>query len=123
MAESGDVSQRALYRWASQLLEGQSFLRGGHMHSEHQTMQQVSITIDGIPLDIELANALAEQVAKRLADDFLLLAWYDGQREEEHPSVPECQHKPGWLAYAEGHGGNIRVRINDGEFDFIFVAV
>ncbi len=93
------------------------------MHGEHQVMQQVNIVIDGIPLDIEQANALAEQVAAHLASDFLLLAWYDGQRQEEHPSMPECQHKPGWLAYAEGHGGNIRVRINEGQFDFIFVSI
>jgi hypothetical protein len=50
----------------------------------------------------------------------MIVAWYDGQKGEEHPVVPECQHKPGWLAYAEGHGGNIRVNINDGEFEFIF---
>ena len=93
------------------------------MQNEAESMQQVGIVIGGTPLDVELANALAEQVARHLADDFLLLAWYDGQRKEEHPSIPECQHKPGWLAYAEGHGGNIRVQINAGEFDFIFAAV
>ena len=93
------------------------------MPGGHQDVQQVNIVIDGMPLDVGLANALAEQIAARFAKDFLLLAWYDGQREEEHPNVPECQHKPGWLVYAEGHGGNIRVRINEGEFDFIFVAV
>ncbi len=93
------------------------------MHEYRTEMQRVAINVEGIAMDIALANALAEQIAARLAEDFLLLAWYDGQRKEEHPSVPECQHKPGWLAYAEGHGGNIRVRINDGEFDFIFAAV
>jgi len=93
------------------------------MHEYRTEMQQIGIDIDGVPLDVELANALAAQVAACLAEDFLLLAWYDGQRNEEHPSVPECQHKPSWLAYAKGHGGNIRVRVNDGEFDFIFAAV
>jgi len=93
------------------------------MHEGHVEMQRIDIAIDGIPLDVALAKALAEQVASRLARDYLLLAWYDGQRNEEHPSVPECQHKPGWLAYAEGHGGNIRVSLNEGEFDFIFTAL
>ena len=39
---------------------------------------------------------------------------------EEHPEVPECQHKPGWLAYAEGHGGRVRVDVNETEYSFIF---
>jgi hypothetical protein len=34
--------------------------------------------------------------------------------------VPECQHKPGWLAYAEGHGGRVRVDVNETEYSFIF---
>ena len=37
---------------------------------------------------------------------------------EEHPEVPECQHKPGWLAYAEGHGGWVRVDVNETEYSF-----
>jgi len=86
-------------------------------------MQQINIGIDGIPLDVDLAKTLAEQIVSRLADEALLLAWYDGQRSEEHPDVPECQHKPGWLAYAEGHGGSIRVNFNDGEFEFIFAVL
>lgn len=93
------------------------------MHETETEMRQVVIDIKGVPLDVALANSLAERVAAHLAEEYLLLAWYDGQRNEEHPHVPECQHKPGWLAYAEGHGGNIRVRLNDGEFDFIFAAV
>ncbi len=75
------------------------------MHEYRTETQQIAIDIEGIPLDVALANTLAEQVVAHLAEDFLLLAWYDGQRNEEYPSVPECQHKPGWLAYAEGHGG------------------
>lgn len=50
----------------------------------------------------------------------LLIAWYGGVKGEEHPEVPECQHKPGWLAYAEGHGGRVRVDVNAGEYSFIF---
>jgi hypothetical protein len=50
----------------------------------------------------------------------MLIAWYDGKKGEEHPHVPECQHKPGWLAYAEGHGGRIRIDVNETEYSFIY---
>lgn len=91
------------------------------MHT--QDMRQIAISIDGMDVDYELGKTLAEQVVSRLTEDYMMVAWYDGQKGEEHPDVPECQHKPGWLAYAEGHGGNIRVNFNDGEFEFIFSSV
>lgn len=91
------------------------------MHT--QDMRQIAISIDGMDVDYELGKTLAEQVVSRLTENYIMVAWYDGQKGEEHPEVPECQHKPGWLAYAEGHGGSIRVNFNDGEFEFIFSSV
>ncbi len=66
------------------------------------------------------AKKLAEQEAGKKLSEPMLVAWYDGKRNEEHPHVPECQHKPGWIAYAEGHGGRLQVNLNDGEYSFIF---
>jgi len=37
-----------------------------------------------------------------------------------HPDVPECTGKPGWLAYAEGHGGRVRIDFNGNEFSLIY---
>lgn len=91
------------------------------MHT--QDMRQIAISIDGIGLDYGLGKILAEQLVLRLTEDYMMVAWYDGQKGEEHPEIPECQHKPGWLAYAEGHGGNIRVSFNEGEFEFIFSSM
>jgi len=54
------------------------------------------------------------------AHEPMLIAWFDGKKGEEHPHPPECQHKPGWPAYAEGHGGRLRVDVNQDEFSFIF---
>ena len=50
----------------------------------------------------------------------MLIAWFDGEKNEEQPEVLECQHKPGWLAYAAGHGGRVRVDVNKTEYSFIF---
>ena len=80
----------------------------------------IKINVEGKELDFALAKRLSEELATSLLSDPLLIAWYDGKKGEEHPSVPECQHKPGWIAYAEGHGGCIRVDINEGEYSYIF---
>lgn len=34
----------------------------------------------------------------------------------------KCSHQPSWLAYAQGHGGDITVDINQGEYLFIFTS-
>ena len=52
----------------------------------------------------------------------MLLAWFDREGGKESPEVPECQHKPGWLAYAESHGGDLKVDINHGAYVFIFAT-
>src|SRR3990167_8828218 len=56
------------------------------------------------------------------AEEPMLLAWSDRRRNEVSPDIPECQHQPGWLAYAESHGGNLKVEINRGEYVFVFRA-
>ena len=87
---------------------------------EHAEVLTLKLTIEGKELDFSLAKLLADGLASSSVSEPMLIAWYDGKKGEEHPQVPECQHKPGWLAYAEGHGGRIRVDINENEYSFIF---
>jgi hypothetical protein len=86
-------------------------------HAEIETLQ---LTLDEPEVNFATARHAAEALAaERIAEPFLI-AWYDGKKGEEHPAVPECQHKPGWLSYAEGHGGQLRVDVNGGEYCFVF---
>ncbi len=71
-------------------------------------------------LDFNAAHAMAEQAAIRVEPEVMLVAWFDGKAKKSHPDAVECTGKPGWLAYAESHGGDIRVNINHHEFVFIF---
>ena len=74
-------------------------------------------------LDFSQARRLADNLVSGSLSEPMLIAWYDGKKGEEHPQVPECQHKPGWLAYAEGHGGRVRVDVNETEYSFIYTDV
>ena len=87
---------------------------------KHVDFEIIKITVEGARLDFSLAKRLGEDLASGVVSDPMLIAWYDGKKGEEHPQVPECQHKPGWLAYAEGHEGRIRVDVNENEYCFIF---
>ncbi|MFV1983107.1 MAG: AF1514 family protein [Thiohalomonadales bacterium] len=87
---------------------------------KHSNIETVKLDIDEKNIDFALAKRLSEELASTIIQYPMLIAWFDGKKNEEHPSVPECQHKPGWLAYADGHGGRIRVDINENEYSFIF---
>ncbi len=90
---------------------------------KHAELLTLKINIEGKKLDFSLAKRLADNLVSGSISEAMLIAWYDGKKGEEHPSVPECQHKPGWLAYAEGHGGCIRIDINKTEYSFIYADV
>lgn len=87
---------------------------------EHVELRTIQVNIDGIDLAFSFVKHLCEEVASEVLDDPMLIAWFDGKRNEEHPHVPECQHKPGWLAYADGHGGCLRIDVNGVEYSFVF---
>ncbi|HJX16863.1 MAG TPA: AF1514 family protein [Acidiferrobacterales bacterium] len=87
-----------------------------------QGMRAVGLVVSGVELDFAAAQALAQTMATRHAKDAMLLAWFDREQGKESPQVPECQHKPGWLAYAESHGGNLKIDINHGAYVFIFAC-
>lgn len=83
-------------------------------------MQEIALTVDGVALDFETAQALAKTVAARRAEDAMLLAWWDRARRRASPDIPECQHQPAWLAYAESRGGRLMVNVNRGDYRFVF---
>ena len=55
--------------------------------------------------------------------EIVSVAWFDGKTGKGYPSVQECTSKPGWLAYAENRGGEIKVNVNHYDFVFVFAAV
>ena len=83
-------------------------------------MREIGVTISGLALEFATAQELAEALLSRRHKEAMLIAWFDRARGMESPQVPECTSKPGWLAYAESHGGNIQVTVNNGEYVFIF---
>lgn len=87
---------------------------------QHKDLETIKITVEGKEIDFLLARRLSEDMALTIVAEPMLIAWFDGKKGEEHPEVPECQHKPGWIAYAEGHGGRVRVDVNETEYSFIF---
>lgn len=85
-------------------------------------MRRFSLTVSGLPIEFKAAQELAKTAARSQAKEATLIAWFDRKQGKESPQIPECQHKPGWLSYAESHGGDIQVDINHGDYIFVFVS-
>lgn len=92
----------------------------GIIKLKHAKLLTLKINIEGKAPDPSLARKLADDLASGSLAEPMLVAWYDGIKGEEHPHVPECQSKPGWLSYAEGHGGRIRIDVNEDQYSFIY---
>ena len=83
-------------------------------------IETIRISVEGKELDFTLAKRLSEYLASDIVKYPMLIAWLDEKKGEEFPQIPECQNKPGWLVYAESHGGRIRVDVNENEYSFVF---
>ncbi len=73
------------------------------------------------------AMELAKKEALQHLDDFMLMSWYDRDRDFESPqhateSDEECAI-PGYVEYGISHGATLKIDIEKGRFVFFFTPV
>jgi hypothetical protein len=77
--------------------------------------------------DYRAAMTLANQEAKRRLKDYMLLSWYDRDRDFESPQhASECHLDsaiPGYVDYGVSHGATLKVDIEQGRFVFFYLPV
>jgi hypothetical protein len=73
---------------------------------------------------MRLANA---EAGKRLDGNYMLLSWYDRDRDFESPQhASECHQAsavPGYVDYGIHHGATLMVDIEHGRFVFFYLPV
>jgi hypothetical protein len=84
----------------------------------------VDLRVDDRSLDFRGARTLAEKKALEMSSDPMLLAWFDRRSGTYSPGDVVCcdRNKPTWLVYAQSHGADIFVDINDEDFIFAYKA-
>jgi len=79
------------------------------------------------PEDYLQAMRLANAEAERHLGDYMLISWYDRDRDFESPQhASECHLNsavPGYVDYGLYHGATLKVDIEDGRFVFFYVKV
>ncbi len=73
------------------------------------------------------AMALAKEEAAQHLEEFMLMSWYDRDRDFESPqhateSDEECA-VPGYVEYGISHGASLKIDMEKGRFVFFFTPI
>lgn len=84
----------------------------------------VSLKLEPPVANYLVAMQLADAEAKARWHDYMLLSWYDRDRDFEAPQhVSECHQTsavPGYVDYGIHHGATLKVDVEDGRFVFFY---
>lgn len=88
---------------------------------------QVKLAPEPSPGDYRAAMHLADAEAGARLGDYMLLSWYDRDRDFESPQhAGECHLDsaiPGYVDYGVHHGATLMVDIDGGRFVFFYLPV
>ncbi len=88
---------------------------------------QVTLNPEPSPVDYRAAMQLANAVASARLGEYMLLSWYDRDRDFESPQhASECHLDsavPGYVDYGVNHGATLMVDIETGRFVFFYLPV
>ena len=90
---------------------------------KYKLINPLKIKSDQPDLDFPAAQNMADQKAKSLSPDPMLVSWYNATTGESFPKL-DCGSpgKPAWLTYAESRNCDMTVDINDEQFVFIYLT-
>jgi hypothetical protein len=87
----------------------------------------VELTPDSALADYRAAMTIANQQAAQRLGEYMLLSWYDRDRDFESPQhSSECHLDsaiPGYVDYGVSHGARLKVDIEQGRFVFFYLPV
>lgn len=79
------------------------------------------------PADYRAAMSHADAEARARLGEFMLLSWYDRDRDFESPQhSSECHQTgavPGYVDYGLNHGARLMVDIEEGRFVFFYLPL
>ncbi len=87
----------------------------------------VEMNPEPLPVDYLQAMQLANQEAQGRLGEYMLLSWYDKDRDFESPQhASECHADsavPGYVDYGLYHGATLKIDIEQGRFVFFYLGV
>lgn len=91
------------------------------------SIQVVELFPEPAPADYRAAMQIADEEAARRLGEFMLISWYDRDRDFESPQhSSECHQDsaiPGYVDYGINHGARLKVDIEAGRFVFFYLPL
>jgi len=88
------------------------------------TLESINLSIDDADLDLAAASAVAKQKARALDRNAMMLSYHSAKTGEFWPNY-ECGGggRPPWVVFAESRGYNLKIDINNGEYEFFYLRL
>ncbi len=93
-----------------------------HDTSTAYDLDTVALSVDDPDLDLNAARAMAKRTALEMDRNAMMLSYHSGKTGEFWPAY-DCGGggRPPWIVFAESRGYNLKIDINDGEYEFFYL--
>lgn len=92
--------------------------------SDTYPLETVAVEVNDPDLDLSAASAIAKTNARSINSNAMMLSYHSAKTGEFWPNY-ECGGggRPPWIVFAEARGYNLKIDINNGEFEFFYVRL
>ena len=93
-----------------------------HDSSIEYTLDTIHLSVDDPNLELAAASALAKEKARAMDTNAMMLSYHSGKTGEYWPTY-DCggNGRSPWLVFAEARGYNLKIDINNGDYEFFYV--
>ena len=95
--------------------------------ADYSGVTQVPLSPQPSPDDYLQAMKIANAEAEQRLGEYMLLSWYDRDRDFESPQhASECHVNsavPGYVDYGLYHGAKLKIDIEEGRFVFFYLPI
>jgi len=90
--------------------------------SNEYTLDTVAINVKDADLDLPKAREMAKAKARDMDNNAMMLSYHSGKTGEFWPNY-DCGGggRSPWIVFAEARGYNLKIDINDGEYEFFYL--
>jgi hypothetical protein len=92
--------------------------------SDTYSLETVNVEVNDPDLDLTAASAIAKTNARSMDSNAMMLSFHSAKTGEFWPHY-DCGGggRPPWVVFAEARSYNLKIDINNGEFEFFYVRL
>lgn len=90
--------------------------------STEYTLETVALKVEDPNLDLTTASQLAKTKARSMDNNAMMLSYHSDKTGEYWPNH-DCgsNDRPPWIVFAESRGYNLKIVVNNGDYEFFYL--